>query len=907
MHLRRTSRSSSPRSSASGAKSALSSEDRKHHYSFRLKSRELTEYINNASRNLEMRTKKSRVSAVQIDADINKVLDHFEREMRVLRVMIKTKDVLVDPDNAWRSASRIKSPCNAALRLCLHQGRIEHASKLFNSMKKDGIFPSAATYTVLVNGLSRALTEHRNATPSDRSPQALIQRKEAQRIRELYQDIEKLWKQAFPCYFQRALVGYRPQPHDILALDRDDFHKLSEQARRNLVSQQASINEIREHPKVLTHTIGTYLNFLRLVDLRDELTQLFDRLFPSDLIDNMAKGLAPNASPQDKLELANRKLSEWLPLGDATTFSAFFVDKWNSPLSERVAFVERIWSRLVKLLDLELHERHTANQAQHTQHKQQRKPTVSENANRPAAGKDVEPDHLRFVPDDGLMTDIFSHLEAPSNGGPAADSRLGLDIASRIYGLDLDSTADGIVRVPQSDHNDGSSGLRRYLRADAIAVDGQSRPVAELRDPTVAWCLFRIFSQRGSGNQRIALFNYLWARGFADQQAAASHDDSVASAASVATSFGKTLRPTLVLKVLWDLCQVGDPVGARIVLEAMKRTAEAASSNTPSTGDDTKRRSPRIRQPAGHWDQSEAQEWKPSDLSYLRILRANLIALLDDYGPGGLTATFVGEHGSGDANSAGREHKYDAWSESKSLFAEWYDQKKSHQLWQSGRVDANYRASRYNWREGLARDAAPDALSRIHMDNMCSIFLHIAKIRAIQQEDKGAQVAREALNLLQDKIGLEVAVKEAEKLRDDVANASKKAEARIHKVRTIDYLSKVIDFALDTSDHSYAPKADVELWKRVRKMLPASNVSDDKAVIEAGLNRGRDARKQPGGSNRLLLSKDDYLELEAEAAAEDEDDFEQGEDEPSPRGYRMQRRSKHVEQELERWVRGATS
>ncbi|KAJ1021585.1 hypothetical protein NDA16_003723 [Ustilago loliicola] len=829
--------------------------------------------------------------------------------MRVLRVMIKTKDVLVDPDNAWKSASRIKAPCNAAIRLCLHHGRVERALKLFNSMKKDGIFPSAATYTVIINRLSR-LIEQQIGPPSARSPEVLLQSKEVQRIRDLYHDIEKFWKQAFPMYFQRGAAGARPQSNDIMALDRDGFDKLTEQACRNLISQQASVKEIREHPKVFTHTIGAYLHFLRLVGTRDELTQLFDRLFPSTLIDTMAKGLAPNASPQDKLELANRNLSEWLPLGDVSTFSAFFFEKWESPHSERVATVERIWSRLSKLMDLELHERRTTTQGASRQYKQP-KPPASKDENPIAAGQHAESDQPRFVPDDQLMIDIFNHLQPPTNAGPAPDLRLGLDIVSKVYGLDLESTADGIVRAHQSEQSDVSSGLRRYFTADANAIDGRAQPVAILRDSTVAMSLSRMLFGRELRNQRIALFNYLWAQGFADQQAAKSHDDAVGSAISDATTFGKTLRPTFVLNVLWDLCEAGDPVGARIILEAMKRTAQAASSGSPSTQDATNRRARRTRQATGHSDQNDAQDWKPSILSYLRVMRANLTALLK--GPGGLTATIVGENGSHTTDSAVKEHGYDAWTEAKSLFAEWCDQKKfdsgsrqTSSRWASSEVHADHQDSRTGRKNGAARGDLPDALNRIHMDNMRSLFLHTAKICAVQQADKGAEVAREALNLVNDKIGLEVLVKEAEKLRDDVAIASKKAKARIHKVRTLDYLSKIIDLALDTSDHSFAPKADVELWKGVRKMLPASSVPADKADFKGG----RDARKQLGGSNRLLLSKDDYreLEAEAEAEAEDEEDSEQGEDEQSPRGlYRMQRRSRHVEQELERWVRGAST
>ncbi len=78
--------------------------------------------------------------------------------------MVKSKDVLIDPDNAWKSASRIKAPYNAAIRLCFRAGRVERAMKLVNQMKKDGIFPSASTYTIVIQGsraCTRAITSHR--------------------------------------------------------------------------------------------------------------------------------------------------------------------------------------------------------------------------------------------------------------------------------------------------------------------------------------------------------------------------------------------------------------------------------------------------------------------------------------------------------------------------------------------------------------------------------------------------------------------------------------------------------------------------------------------------------------------------------------------------------------------------
>lgn len=840
------------------------------------------------------------------------MLTHFESEMKALRVMIKSKDVLVDPDNAWKSASRIKAPCNAVMRLCVRTGRFERAFRLLNQMKKDGIFPSAPTYTVLIHGLTKALLAQGKPPSGDGELEAWLQRKEVQRVRELYQDLEKLWKQAFPRYFQR-FGAYKPK--DALSLDKDDFHTLTEQARRNIVSQQASVQEVREFPHLLSNSIGAYVAFLRLLGPNEELDKLFDQLFPSTLIDSMAKGLASNASPQDKLELANRKLSQELPLGDVSTFTAFLTPAKESHGADRLASLERIWSRFAKLMQLERHERFSASQPASKQHqslKASRKKGVSH-----VVQYETEPS--RFVPDDHYMVDTLRQLQPTPNVDPAPNLRLGLSILSQVYGLDLESSADGIIRDPRSSQNVETFGFHRYIRADANALDGLGQPAAELRDNSVATFALGMFATPEAWKQLVALFNYLWARDYADLHTASLQAETVGSILPNASGLGGALRPASAMRLLWILAEVGDPAGARVALEAMKQASEAASSGHQAVQDVGSGRARRSRQAANQSEQREGLNWKPADICYIRAMRANLVAML--IGPSGLTAATSGVDTSETMDSKKRRH--DAWPEARSLFIEWCEQRGASNRPQrpQARWDTNNAAVEWDTVASRIRDGdrnfKPEKLSLIHADNMHSLFLHLARVCAVSQGKTDAAVAREALALLEERVGLEVVVTTTKRLQDEVADSARSSSKQgvlvsSAKVRTLTHLSKVLSLALDTSEHSFAPKADVELWKRIRKMLPAPSESSElkPARENRSSNNSRDVRGRHSGGNRLLLSRDDYLELEAEASAEAEDEeaYELDEVDRKHRGSnRMQRRSRHVEQELERWVRGASS
>ncbi|EST08398.1 Pentatricopeptide repeat [Kalmanozyma brasiliensis GHG001] len=812
----------------------------------------------------------------QVDADVSQALQHFENEMKALRVVVQSKDVLVDPDNAWTSASRIRAPYNAAIRLCLLSGKHDRAFKLFNQMKKDGIFPSAATYTVVINGLTRSLSAHANASPSDSQRSQLAERKECQRIRETYLELEKLWKQSYPQYFQTR-GALRPAEAQIL--EKDDFHEMTDQARRNLVSQQASVREVRDHPTILTNAIGTYASFLRLIDARDELNKLFDMLFPPAVIDDLAKGLSPTASREEKVALSFGKLSEKLPLGDRTTFSAFLTVIRDAQDPDRFATVERIWTRFQKMMDLERYER------------------LSGSGDAPAKRQaDTPSRERRFVPDDVLMTDIFNRLLPPAGADASAGLKLGMKILSNGYGLDLETATDGIIRNPQF------PALIEALPVEHYHRGGHGRPLAELRSSTVASAVFRLFAHDVDGYEKcVALFNYLWARSHSEKHAAGSDRKDVGGMLSDNTGFGSTLRPSNAMNVLWHLSQKGDPVGARVLLAAMRRAAGSASSNSGGMQDAKDRRDrhsrPNLRQ-ASH--DSAALDWTPSYACYDRAMHAILTAALKK--PVGLTAVVVEA-----AKRDGDDGTYDAWAEATSLLGQWRDYVDT-----SSSGSASQRAPRWDAEEAdqaksrnkgfyANRDALPDGMARIQSDTIVSLFLHIARVCAKQKREEGPEIARQALRLLEQRIGLSQLVKDANQLPDVARRGTRKTAAKSH---TLPQLNGVLNLALDTSQQSFAPKEDVELWKRIKKLIPASNDADE-AEWSSSV---REKRPMSRGTNRLLLSRDDHLELEAEAEKEEEEEDEPQDEEVKAReSQRMQRLSRHVEQELDRWVRSRPS
>ncbi|SNX86575.1 uncharacterized protein MEPE_05284 [Melanopsichium pennsylvanicum] len=899
-----TARTLARRSSSSQGGQRSPASRQNNNQGFRLRAKALLDHLTNVSQGIDARVRSRRTSAAQIDADITLALTHFETEMKALRVMIKSKDVLVDPVNAWKSASRIKAPYNSAIRFCMHHGRTERAFRLLNQMKKDGIFPSAPTFTILINGLTKALLSQEQSASADQERQPLLQYKEFQRTQEVYQDLEKLWKQAYPRYFQRHGA---PKPTDHLALDKANFHTLTEQARRNLVSQQASVHEAREFPQVLSNALGSYIHFLRSVNLRDEMDKLFDQLFPPTVIETMAKGLASDASPQDKLELANRKISNLLPLGDMTTFSAVLKGVRNSD-SDCVVRIERIWTRLSKLIDLERHERLSAPQ------------TTANQRYKPKALPHKGPDHaleagtevLRFVPDEQLMTQFFIRLHESAD-----KDRLGLSILSHVYGLDLENTADGMLRDPDfpSDKLDPVD-LQRYLRTDVHAIDGLGHPVSELRGPTVATAALVMLSEPKTWKQYVALFNYLWARAHAEHQDTRLQANTMDSMLSESAVFGAEIRPTTAMRLLWLLSEVGDPVGARVLLEAIKRAAQGASNTRFGEQDAIISQARRAQRASSQSRRSAAFDWKPSDVCYVRAMHANMKAMSD--GPDGLTAAVsldVGPEGAtADSSRKSKQHAYNAWPETKALFIEWCDQRglgSSHPSiaarWGGNNVEDGKR-------DDPSHGTKKRQLAAIHADAMRSLFLHTARQCAFAQGGRDVTVAREALTLVDERLGLADMVNESIKLEEEIKSGSSKVSmATAAKGRALNRLSKIISLALDTSEQSFAPKANVELWKRIKRMLPSSSEDFESGNLPRdgrSTSHGRDTRGKASGSNRLLLSRDDYLELEAEASAEaeDEDVYESEMTEQNPRSsFRTQRRSRHVEQELERWVRGASS
>lgn len=877
------------RSTASSPRPKSHDRTRDQDRSFRIRAKALVESLSNTYSELSRQSHDSRTSPVRIDSDITKALAHFESEMKVLRVMLKSKDVLVDPDNSWRSASRIKSPYNSAMRLCFQNGKVDRAFKLLNQMKKDGIFPGAATYTVLINGLTRALVTQTNLASSHRKTEQLLQRKETQRIHELYHDLEKLWKQAFPRYFPRA--GFA-RAKDAVPHDKDDFHTMTEQARRNLVSQQASIHEAQEFPRVLTNAIGAYANFLRVIDAKDELDTLFDRLFPPTLIESMARGLLPDASPQEKLELANRKLSDSLPLGDKSSISSFLpIPDAHDP--KRFATIERIWSRMFLLMDIERHE-HLLSSSRVNQKHQKSSFSSRTDAGQHDSGGRADSHDLRFVPDDQLMIDTLNRLRPVHDADSPETIRLGLSILNKVYGLDLVSAADGIIRDPQHSDHAEPFGVEHYLNKGADDINRLGGPSAELRSPIVAAFVFLLLAPARLWKEYTAFFNYLWAR---------EHAEHAADVQTDALVFGKTVQPMQAMKIIWNHSQHADPIGVRVLLQAMRRAAEDSTEQRSEEGERSNRRARRSR-PGLH---SQAAQWKPADVCYTRAMHANLEALSKK--PHGLTALTLREGG-----------EYDVWAETKSLYREWSKSKTA------GRITGQRDLSRWASQDSSDRayGVKQSARSHVHADTMRSLLLSIARTCADKQESEGVSIAREALRLLEETEGLEWVVKETQQqLRQDDDQSpssrpsySKEASASDFNMKpyTLPLLSRTITLALDTSQQSFAPKEDVELWKRLRNTLSASALD---AVPRLSPGEQTEDTRSPkatnhilprsAGGSQLLLSREDHLELEAEAEDDEMHETREQLEEPRAGSYRKQRRSRHVEQELERWVRGGSS
>ncbi|ETS65261.1 hypothetical protein PaG_00335 [Moesziomyces aphidis] len=892
-HAGAVARSDRPRRSDDGERSTQ--------LGFRLRAKKLLDHLAAADRAIG--------EAARPGTDVNAALDHFDNEMRALRVMVKSKDVLIDPDNAWKSASRIKAPYNAAIRLCFRAGRVERAIKLVNQMKKDGIFPSASTYTIVIQGLSRMHPRHHlSSAAGDSVENETALQNLTQRAEQAFEELEKLWQQAFPQYFQRGSGA--PPFKSILTIDEDSFHKLSDQARRNLVSQQSSVHEAQQFPRLLTNAINSYLNFLRCIGRSQDQIKILDRLFPSALIERLARGLAPDASSQDKLELANRKLSDCLPLGHVSTFTPILILHRDTRDREHQAVFKRIWTLCLQLMEIE--------RQQATMHTPQADPPrrsrskadaaeVSEAASRTS--------EFRFRPDDRLVSDFFIRTSNSSEVDAKSNMRLGLSILARVYGLDLESTADGIVRDPQSSSFSDSFGPARYLLSHDDIEQGCDRGFAELKDGRTAGSVLRGLAVAQPWQHFVALFNYLWSRAHSEDHGGSEQRDALLDATADKPVFGDLLQASNALRLLWVLGDAGDPVGARVILRGMKRAA--AQQAGPS-----RRRSGDRRARPSDSSEEEVQDWEPADLSYVRVMRAIMVAT--QRRPAGLTAAIVKEAAApephADVASHASKPSYDPWTEAKTLLVEFSARKANggsvraksqaagHEFGTDGRGDT---ASR---RQLEAPERAPEWMARIHLNAMVSFFLNIAHVCAAKHANQGDLIAREALTLLEEKFGLEELVRATRKLQNEMNATVADGEASAktlpaRRLGLLNNLGKVTALALDASNHSFAPKADVETWKGVRKLLSTMSVfeeSDARPSAPVGKMRGGLA------GNHLLLSKDDYLELEGEADSEEFEKQAFGEGDSQGRygargSQRTQRRSRHVEQELQRWVRGASS
>ncbi|SPO48248.1 uncharacterized protein PSANT_05936 [Moesziomyces antarcticus] len=831
--------------------------------------------------------------------------------MRALRVMVKSKDVLIDPDNAWKSASRIKAPYNAAIRLCFKAGKVERAMKLVNQMKKDGIFPSASTYTIVIQGVSRVLPRHQlSSAAGDNIAEETSLQNLTQRAEQAFEDLEKLWQQAFPQYFQRG-SGASPFK-SILTIDVDSFHKLSDQARRNLVSQQSSVHEARQFPRLLTNAINTYLNFLRCIGRSQDQIKILDRLFPSALIDKLARGLAPDASSQDKLELANRKLSDCLPLGHVSTFTPILILHRDTRDREHQAVFKRIWTLSLQLMEIE-RQQASMHTSQADPPRRSRSKADAAEVSEAASGTS----EFRFRPDDRLVSDFFIRTSNSSEADAKSNMRLGLSILARVYGLDLESTADGIVRDPQSSSFSDSFGPDRYLLSRDDIEQGSDRAFAELTDGRTAGSVLRGLAVAQPWQHFVALFNYFWARAHSEDHGGSEQRDALLDATVDKPVFGDVLQASNALSLLWILGDAGDPVGARVILRSMKRAA--AQQAEPSR---RKLRSGDRRARPSDIPEEEVQDWEPADLSYVRVMRAIMVATQKR--PAGLTATIVNEAAAQEANadvaSDASKPSYDPWTEAKTLLVEYSARKavggsvrnKSQEA--GSKFGTDGRGDPASRRQSEAPERSPEWMARIHLNAMVAFFLNIAHVCAAKHADQGGLIAREALTLLEEKFGLEELVRATQKLQHKMKAMAADGETQANAIAArrlglLTNLGKVTALALDTSNHSFAPKADVETWKGVRKLLSAMSVFE-----ESDARPSAPVRKMRGGlaGNHLLLSKDDYLELEGEGDSEEFEEQAYGEGDNEGRygargSQRTQRRSRHVEQELQRWVRGASS
>ncbi|PWY99625.1 hypothetical protein BCV70DRAFT_110360 [Testicularia cyperi] len=897
---------------------------------FRIRARRLTDRLRGASDQIaRLAASRTPGSGTQMSNLIDDELEFFESEMRVLRVIIKEAEMLRDPQEAWISATRIKAPYNSAISLCLRNNRIEHAYKLYNRMKKDGIFPSFPTYTILIQGL---VLSHLQTNKTDRiTPED----KCYQRVQTLYQDVHEMWKSAFPIYFPASGALAKTETRSMM-LSKLENATLEPNERRNLLSQQASILEVRDFPAVLTTTLGVYIRFLSHAGLQTEIDQLCDRLFPAKQLERS------NTQPGEQTA------SEFLnthPVGDHTTLTAFV-----RSLPSRIATkeqglslfsqVERIWSVWSKLIDLE--QQHTLTSRpkpepkprQHTR-QQQQTPTSD------AADAAVQ---SRFVPDSISLRAMMHKLEhAPSEKtGPFV-----LGLLSKLFRLDLAAHDDHFLRVPGSPTTELVPVLAtsaEYLAEDALSIDAD-RLRLELRDCVVVELLIRVLdSERVYAGQALALFNYIWLR---------AHEEGTCSETE---PFGPSVAPFTVLSILRILAAKADPVAARNLLDAMRKASDSALGEKPDSSASRSQR--RLQHRLRAKQAGEASKWVPSDAAYARTMRAILTSLIQ--GPSGLTV------GTPD---------FDAWTAAKQVLQDWLAYRQSELAGNPYTglepIDSSIaKPARPGTRPSKWVEDHPWAVRAKNADGIIGLFLRIARgfkpHRAHVDEDEATRRAREALRLMHARLDVARFIEEQSTVV--VRSATRQVEDEVTPAltafsRSLPHLARTLRQALATADHQYAAKEDVTLWKTWRSMIPGSveelfdedpspNLSSPGAAkYEVRGGRGdanRRSRREPvvagggvGGAgagkpwNKLLLSRADHEELARDDADFDFDfDFDDvhastpNRPTQSDGGHRFtsnspalrnqsafathdtrsaQRRSRHMQQELDRWVSGASS
>lgn len=768
--------------------------------------------------------------------------------MKALRVMIKANDITLDIDNAWKNASRLKTPYNALISICLADNRVDQAFQLYNKMKKDGIFPNAATYNVLITGTMRAYLQQMQTDTIPQDTRCF------ERISALGQDLMLLWRKAFPRYFGN--LDARPQTKtDMVAeLDRPEA---SEQERRNLLSQQASIVEVQRYPYSLTHALGAYATFLRQSTQIQEFWKLFDRLFPLRYLTPLYANTIQTSSDD-----AHRTLLELLPIGDSSSVTTF----WMLARSKRdprligdpYSILKRVWDTWIKLMQFEvIHSRIRQSQSP----RQSSKDHASPDSGSVAVG---DSEHAtitqpsRFVPDDRTMQGFMSALSYTSESNWKS---LTLTVLESLYGLDLSSHCDGILRNPQDPLMKVES--KQYLKQDALALDALPG-AAQLRDQFIVHRMLRLLSASDAWKERIAMFNYLWARAFEEGLCNPAHP------------FGPSIDISSATSLIYTCSQRADPMAARVLLDHM---------NHCTIGTDVLGQRLQYEKGRQATEARMALAWVPLDICYSRTLKA--IEAAGVRGSEGLTALRADDN---------RAVSFDAWKQSKEVFTDWHEFK-------AKRVLASTLATETRWegrndkRKQSSREPLPALL---HTDAIVAVVLSVARRCVPASVMPPSAVAREALKLVDSFVGLSDLLGEYKAhlllTRDEnrFRKERRKKPVAVFKFIGLSELARALTAALNTEGFAFADAAEVQLWKSLKQ-----------DIIDLGF-----VTKFPKADrgSKLLLSAEDHAELAADDDGHVDDDMHDGSNTSQHQGRGNQRqtlRARHVEQELGRWVRGS--